>query len=168
MQETQMSDPKHPVLTGGCQCGAVRYALMTPPDRITLCHCRACQKAGGGPFAAFARVTQTDFAWTRGAPATFASSSVAHRGFCSNCGTPLSFNYNGSEWISVTIGSLDRPQQVMPTSHLGVESRVGWLDDLAALPAVTTDADMSADRRARYVDYQHPDHDTAADWSPRR
>jgi hypothetical protein len=166
--EGPLIERKTPVLTGGCQCGAVRYALMALPDRVPLCHCRMCQKAVGGPFAAFARVRRTDLVWTRGAPASFAGSSIAHRGFCANCGTPLSFRYEDGDSICVTLGSLDRPQDVVPTSHLGVESRIGWLDGLAALPLVPTDGDMTADRRHRYVNYQHPDHDTPANWAPPR
>jgi len=30
--------------TGGCQCGAVRYQLLTPPEHACLCHCRMCQR----------------------------------------------------------------------------------------------------------------------------
>jgi hypothetical protein len=163
-----MSDPKNRVLTGGCQCGAVRYVLTTPPERVHLCHCRMCQKAVGGPFGAFAPVRRKDFTWTRGTPGSFASSSLAHRDFCAACGTPLSFRYDDSEWIGVTIGSLDRPPDAAPMRHFGVESRIGWLDAVAALPVATTDADMTADRRQRYVNYQHPDHDTAAGWAPPR
>src|SRR6266536_3267667 len=100
-----MSEQRKPVLTGGCQCGAVRYALYTPPDRAGICHCRMCQKAVGGP------------------PATFRSSSAAERGFCARCGTPLYFAYvkrPGS--ISMTIGSLDTPGAVEPRQVDGVES----------------------------------------------
>jgi hypothetical protein len=31
-------------MTGGCQCGAVRYALMSEPTHASICHCRMCQK----------------------------------------------------------------------------------------------------------------------------
>ena len=41
-----MSEQRKPVLTGGCQCGAVRYALYAAPDRAGICHCRMCQKYG--------------------------------------------------------------------------------------------------------------------------
>ncbi len=44
-----------PVLTGGCQCGAVRFALSAPPAKISICHCRMCQKASGAPFASSRR-----------------------------------------------------------------------------------------------------------------
>ena len=153
-------------LTGGCQCGALRYALYASPEGTHLCHCRMCQKAVGGPFAALAPVRTADFAWTRGHPDTFESSSVALRDYCRHCGTPLTFRYAGSEWIDVTIGSLDRPQDVPPTVHYGVESKVAWLDRLGALPAKTTGANMQPERRAKLVDYQHPDHHTPVGWSP--
>jgi hypothetical protein len=34
-----MSGQRNPVLTGGCQYGAVRYALHARPDRVGVCHC---------------------------------------------------------------------------------------------------------------------------------
>jgi hypothetical protein len=163
-----MSDADKPVLTGGCQYGAVRYALMAQPERAHLCHCRDCQKAVGGPFAALAPVRRRDFAWTRGTAANFASSSIAHCDFCVQCGTPLSFRYDDSEWISVTIASIDRPQAVWPAEHMGVQSRLGWLDTLDGLPIEATDAVMSAAHRRKYVNYQHPDHATRADWVPHK
>ena len=75
-----------PVLTGGCQCGAVRYALYAMPERTSLCHCRMCQKAVGQPFAAYTCVPADKFAWTRGKPPTFRSSTAAERHFCPACG----------------------------------------------------------------------------------
>ena len=155
-------------LTGGCQCGAVRYAITGPPERVHLCHCRMCQKASGGPFAALAPVQHRDFAWTRGTPASFASSSLSHRDFCAKCGTPLAFRYDDAVTISVTLGSLDRPEEVAPVRHYGIEGRLGWLDRIDRLPAETTAGSMSPERAARFVNYQHPDHETPADWTPRR
>ena len=155
-------------LTGGCQCGAIRYVLTAEPERVHLCHCRMCQKAVGGPFAASAPVKRSAFAWTRGIPAAFASSSLAHRDFCARCGTPLTFRYDDADTISVTLGSLDRPQDVPPVRHYGIEGRLAWLDALDSLPAETTDEMMASRQRTPHVNYQHPDHDTPPDWSPPR
>ena len=49
------------VLTGGCQCGAIRFALSKPPAKISICHCRMCQKASGAPFASFADIEHEAF-----------------------------------------------------------------------------------------------------------
>ncbi len=161
-------DTRKPLLTGGCQCGAVRYALFAPPERVHLCHCRMCQKAVGGPFAALAPVKRKDFAWTRGEPGSFASSTIARRDFCPRCGTPLSFHYVDGDGIALTIGSFDRPQDVRPTQLFGIESRLPWIDSVAGLPAETTGASMSDKRKDAIIDYQHPDHETPANWTPPR
>jgi hypothetical protein len=164
-----MSGQRKPMLTGGCQCGAVRYALYTEPDRAGICHCRMCQKSVGGPFKTWANARTENFAWTRGAPSTFRSSSAAERGFCSRCGTPLYFAYvKRPESISVTIGSLDTPGAIRLTQVDGVESRLANFDPavLGALQAhVTTDGNPPEDL-TRIVNYQHPDHDTPPDWHP--
>jgi hypothetical protein len=154
------------VLTGGCQCGAVRYALHAAPEGAHLCHCRMCQKAVGGPFAALAPVREADLTWTRGRPAIFRSSPVAERGFCAACGTPLTFRYLRKGWIDVTIGSLDRPAEAPPELHYGVESRLAWLDGLAALPARPTGANDPPEDLSAIASRQHPDHDTPEGWRP--
>jgi hypothetical protein len=154
------------LLTGGCQCGGVRYALYAMPEGAHLCHCRMCQKAVGGLFAALAPVRLRDFAWTRARPTTFRSSSVAARDFCAKCGTPLTFRYLGKDWIEVTIGSLDRPADVPPELHYGVESRLAWLGGLNTLPARVTGGGVLPENLAKMASFQHPDHDTSPGWRP--
>jgi len=157
-----MSD-RLPVATGGCQCGAVRYALYTTPEG-SVCHCRMCQKAVGGPFAALAKLPKADIAWTRGTPAAFRSSSAAWRDFCAACGTPLTFRFPDAAHMEVTIGSLDNPAAVPPLRNFGAEGRMPWLADLLPghLPEVTTE--QHATRVV--VSRQHPDHDTPDGWTP--
>jgi hypothetical protein len=149
-----------PLLTGGCQCGAIRYAVYEPPVNVHLCHCRMCQKAVGGPFAAFAPTPRTGFKWTRGTPGSYASSTIAERDFCPKCGTPLTFRYLDGTTIGVTIGSLDNPEAVTPATHYGIESCVGWLTKLSGLPERTTESFMSAERKAKLCKHQHPDRET--------
>ena len=151
--------PRH---SGGCQCGAVRYALYAEPANPHICHCRMCQKAFGSFFAPLAAVAPADLVWTRGAPALFRSSPVVERGFCSQCGTPLSFRYVDAKRIAIAIGSLDAPERLRPRAQLGVEARLPWFADLAALPESRTEDDTPPDRLAAIVNYQHPDHDTDA------
>jgi hypothetical protein len=151
-------------LTGGCQCGAVRYALSEQPES-TVCHCRMCQKAVGGPFAALSKVRLASFAWTRGQPESFRSSSTAERHFCAACGTPLTFRRLGGDAIEVTTGSLDTPAVAPPTKTFGVEARLPWIDRLqpGQLPDAPTAESSGA---ARVISRQHPDHTTPDDWMP--
>jgi hypothetical protein len=125
--------------TGGCQCGAVRYQLRTPPEHACICHCRMCQRASGQPFMAFASVRREHLRWTRGRPSIFVSSNVAERHFCSACGTPLTYHRVESGSIAVTIGSLDSPEAARPVEQFGIESQLSWTSGLKALPAKCTE-----------------------------
>src|SRR5262245_40714721 len=113
------------LLTGGCQCGKIRFSIAGPLGRASICHCRMCQKAFGNVFAPL--VTAKGLAWTRGAPAYFRSSNKVRRGFCADCGTPLSYEPDGLS-PEVAICALDDPSRVPPTIQIGLESRVPWCD----------------------------------------
>lgn len=114
-------------ITGGCQCGAVRYHCTAPLQYMHFCHCRMCQRAVGGPFAALGAVPREHLHWLSGAPRQFASSNIARRGFCVDCGTPLSFEYLDSTHINLTLCSLDDPTAFTPERHFGIESQLPWL-----------------------------------------
>ena len=148
-----------PVLTGGCQCGAIRFALSASPRRVSICHCRMCQKASGAPFASFADSGKSDFAWTRGQPAAFRSSSLAERDYCRDCGTPLSFRRIEGDSIEIMTGTFDRPDRVAPTIQYGSESRLGWVVAIANLPSQTTLQSYGSEKLDSIVSHQHPDHD---------
>lgn len=117
------------LMTGGCQCGRVRYAVEVENDEAYLCHCRMCQRATGGVSIAFKNVKRGDVRWER-EPDRYASSAIARRGFCSACGTPLTFEYvEGSDKLDLTVGSFDDPARFRPTAHFGIEHRHdAWLD----------------------------------------
>jgi hypothetical protein len=127
-------------VTGGCQCGSVRYAATLASDEAYFCHCRMCQRATGGVAAALLNARRDATQWTTREPDRYASSPFAKRGYCAQCGTPLTFEYNeGSDQLDLTVGSLDDPSVVRLTSHFGVESWVPhWIhhDDL---PKTRTD-----------------------------
>ena len=124
-------------ITGGCQCGAVRYRVTGKLGESGICHCRMCQRAAGNVFAAL--VTATGVVW-QGTPGRWASSNIAERGFCARCGTPLFFRDfdlpDGT--CELMIGSLDDPDIAPPDHHVGIESKVAWLKMGDGLPAVET------------------------------
>ncbi|KAJ54426.1 aldehyde-activating protein [Actibacterium mucosum KCTC 23349] len=142
--------------TGGCQCGAVRYRFARL-GRASICHCRMCQKAFGGFFGPL--VTAHGLEWTRGQPARFDSSNRNWRGFCGNCGTPLTYAYEGG--VELSIGSLDTPEMAAPAVQVNTESKCSFFDNLPALPVKTDDeAARDLEWNAGVRSNQHPDHDT--------
>jgi hypothetical protein len=126
-------------MSGGCQCGRVRYRADTAQAEAYLCHCRMCQRATGGFAAAFVQVPLDDVTW-ESEPDWYASSPIARRPFCSACGTPLGFQFNENpKGIDLTFGSFDDPSSFTPTAHAGAESlHEAWLDT-TALPRQRTD-----------------------------
>ena len=147
-------------LTGGCQCGAVRYEWLQKPAFSSVCHCRMCQKASGQPFMGYTGGKRGHLRFTRGSPSVFRSSNKAERGFCKDCGTPLTYAFEGTGNISVTINSLDAPEAMPPTKQFGIEARVSWVDGIHALPAETTDSWLKD--AGSLVSNQHPDNKTGA------
>lgn len=136
-----MSEVKTPVAEGGCQCGAVRYAFYAPLENAHACHCRMCQRAVGGAFALLAGGKRENMAWTKGTPAFYASSNLAKRGYCRDCGTPLSFAYDRADArFYVTIGSLDDANAAPIIIQYGVESRLDWVQFCESVPGEETGA----------------------------
>ncbi len=154
-------------MTGGCQCGAIRYALHEPPVNPHICHCRMCQKAFGSFFAPFFHVSVAAFEITRGELSIFRSSDVSERGFCRACGTPLTIQDEDDTDICVSIGSLDEPAKVVPERQYGIEARLPYFAALAALPGEQTTEEDVPEKAASIArtNHQHPDHDTR-EWPP--
>jgi hypothetical protein len=145
--------------TGGCQCGAVRFRMNGQPKDVSVCHCRMCQKAFGAYYAPLVAVGEAQVTWTRGAPKRFASSNFVKRGFCGDCGTPLT--YEAPDGLSLAAGAFDDPSQLPPTIQFGVECKLAFVDTIPALPERATLDDLEdAPFLPDVVSYQHPDRDT--------
>lgn len=145
--------------TGGCQCGAVRFAVEGPLGRASICHCRMCQKAFGSPFGALVSVEIKDVTWTRGERGRFQSSNKVARGFCAACGTPLTFEW-GEKHFDLAIAAFDRAGEITPVIQMGRESRLPWIDEAAHLPVRTPEESAAAEAwLSKIVSHQHPDHD---------
>jgi hypothetical protein len=154
--------------SGGCQCGAVRYRFTEKPRGAHVCHCRMCQKAFGAFYAPLVGAPRESFEVTRGTISIFVSSDLVERGFCRDCGTPLTFRYREGKHVSVSIGSLDHPELFPPVDQHGVEARYPFVAGIGHLPDRPSTEDENPEGAAAIAasNHQHPDHDTA-DWPPR-
>lgn len=151
--------------SGGCQCGAVRFRVEGTLADASVCHCRMCQKAFGSLYAPLVSVRGAELIWTRGQPKKFQSSNAAQRGFCADCGTPLT--YEAPDGVALAIGAFDDPTDLAPKIQWGVEGKLPFTDEIPALPGRDTLADANAAPFLKtLVSYQHPDHDTDV-WPPK-
>lgn len=125
-------------MTGGCACGRVRFSARIDDDEAYLCHCRMCQRATGSVSIAFKNLKKADVAW-QSEPDWYASSPIARRPYCRECGTSLGFAFPDSENIDLTIASFDDPSRFRPKHHFGVESlHRSWINT-EGLPEYRTD-----------------------------
>ena len=148
-------------LTGGCQCGAVRFRVERL-GRGSVCHCRMCQKQFGSFYAPL--ITSFGVTWTRGELKWFQSSNKARRGFCANCGTPLAYEAGGE--IELAIGAFDDPTLAAPAIQVNPNDKLPFVDGIPKLHTRAVGENPEQDAfNVSVVSYQHPDHDTAA-WPP--
>jgi len=149
-----------PLHTGGCQCGAVRFRVEGELGTASICHCRMCQKAFGAFYAPLVSVREgAVLEWTRGNRKLFQSSNHVARGFCSDCGTPLT--YEAPDGVALAIGAFDDPSGLGPVIQYGTEGKLPFTDKMAAIPARATEMDEeTVVFLASLTSYQHPDHDT--------
>ena len=116
------------VFEGGCSCGRVRFHASSPATNLCYCHCRSCRRACSAPFVAWATFEKRAFRITAGELATHRSSAEVVRGFCSACGTPLSYEHaRRPGQVDVTLVSLDDPSELRPGYHIWVSHRLPWV-----------------------------------------
>ncbi|GGK00706.1 GFA family protein [Pseudomonas matsuisoli] len=120
---------------GGCLCGSVRLLASGQPYRVGLCHCLDCRKHHGALFYA-AAVFPLDAVAVEGETHHFAG-----RHFCPRCGSSV-FARTADE-IEVNLGSLDAPDQLMPTYESWVIRREAWLPSFPLKRQYARDRDAS-------------------------
>lgn len=113
---------------GGCACGQVRFRVSgEPSEPVENCHCRACQKASGAPFMTWAIFPKAQVQWLGAEPSWYRSSTIAERGFCPHCGTPLSIHDFTSQTYDLPTVLFDDPERFVPVEDIWLDSRRTWV-----------------------------------------
>jgi hypothetical protein len=122
-------------LTGGCQCGALRYEISQAPSLVYTCHCTDCQRLTGSAFS-MALVASTEaFSFTGAEPhaiqRTADSGRTVTRWVCPSCGTWM---WSGPkpdpatrDALRVRAGTLDDTSWLRPTVHFWTRSAQPWV-----------------------------------------
>ena len=129
-----MGQTKH-ILTGRCLCGSIRYETAAPVSPPAFCHCESCRRATGAHVVAWMTVDRQALRWLGHEPRWHASSPGVVRGFCTGCGTPLTYRHDSyGERIDLTIATLDDPAPFAPVDHIWMADAVDWDHPADGLP----------------------------------
>jgi len=117
--------------TGGCLCGAIRYAISAPITELRACHCIDCQRASGSHGTVAAFIPRDGFKLTQGAPKHYAkkadSGRTLIRYFCGDCGSQLySHRETTPELLGVRAGTLDDSADLKISTHIWTKSARPW------------------------------------------
>lgn len=123
-------------VTGGCMCGAVRYEAVGEPLCVGYCHCHSCRRHTGAPVVTFVVFEADKVRFPKRDRSIYRSSPGVKRGFCDQCGTPLSWegDYGEHVIIEVYISTLDDPDAFVPDRHWYHEEHIAWFDVADGLP----------------------------------
>jgi hypothetical protein len=125
-----MSDPAMPSRSGGCLCGAVRYAAEGEPVIVAHCHCDNCRRGTGaghstgamfpaGKVTVSGRLAEYSFASGQGNTVT--------RSFCPACGSPLFGRNTGmAGHLTIALGSFDDAAGFVPEVTIYARGRQPW------------------------------------------
>ena len=120
-------------MTGGCQCGAIRYEITSFPLLLYTCNCTDCQRQTGSAFALNMPVRFEDFRILQGEPNgwhhTSPNGTAVISRFCGNCGTRLYGERDGRpETVSLRAGTLDDTSWLVPVAHFFTRSAQPWVN----------------------------------------
>jgi len=120
--------------TGQCLCGTIKFEAPPKPLWVAHCHCESCRRNTGAAVATFVGQRDVDVSW-EGERSIYASSLGVRRGFCPNCGTPLTYEadqFPGE--VHIYVGVFDDPGMFSPQVHVHFRERIPWLDLSDDLP----------------------------------
>jgi len=119
-----------PSTTGGCLCGAVRFALTEPAPAAGYCHCTRCQRRTGGGSSAQARIDGGTFRLLQGEEHIGVwrhPDGGFEKCFCRECGAHLfSRNPENPAQMSIRMGAFDGDPGVRPSWHTFVAYAAAW------------------------------------------
>ena len=126
-------------IEGRCLCGSVVFRYEGTPNWTVHCHCESCRRATSSPMTTWISVPRGNFAVVKGTPRYFSSSPGVRRGFCGDCGSPLSYESERTpDEVHLHAASLMDSEPVFPSRHVFVAEQVSWLEVLDDLPLYAT------------------------------
>jgi hypothetical protein len=119
-------------LSGGCQCGALRYLLTAAPIATYVCHCRECRRQSASAFGISVIAPRAGFAVTAGEARRWSrptdSGNTLHCRFCPICGGRVWHESDIGETVSIKGGTFDIDLDLTDAVHIWTARRLPGVD----------------------------------------
>jgi hypothetical protein len=117
-------------LTGGCNCGAVRYEVTEPLVRASYCHCKRCQRRSGAAASPQAHPAPGSFRIVSGEDKLRMwkpADNAGEKWFCGECGSAV-FGRNAAhtESVGIRMGTFDEDPGLRPSVRQFVAYAASW------------------------------------------
>jgi hypothetical protein len=123
------------VLSGKCECGAVRYRVADEFLYAANCHCSNCRAATGSAFKPFAGIERDKLELTDGQDGLLIlGDDLLNNTRCAVCGSLLFSVVRDGAYVHVALGSLVDAPSIRPTEHIFVGSKAPWFEITDDLP----------------------------------
>jgi len=123
------------MLTGRCECGAVRYRVADAFLYAANCHCSRCRAATGSAFKPFAGIEREKLVLEDGSgPLLVHGTEELNDTRCASCGSLLYSVVREGAYVHVALGSLVDDPSIRPTEHIFVGSKAPWFEITDDLP----------------------------------
>ena len=123
------------MLSGKCECGAVRYRVADEFQYAANCHCSNCRASTGSAFKPFAGIEREKLEVTGGADKLLIWGDAENNHTrCAVCGSLLYSVVRDGAYVHVALGSLADEPRVRPTEHIFVGSKAPWFEITDELP----------------------------------
>jgi hypothetical protein len=123
------------ILSGKCECGAVRFRVADEFLYAANCHCSRCRAATGSAFKPFAGIEREKLELTDGQDALLiVGEETLNDTRCGACGSLLFSVVRDGVYVHVALGSLGDAPSIRPTHHIFVGSKAPWFEITDDLP----------------------------------
>jgi hypothetical protein len=125
------SEPLGVLRTAACCCGQLRITCQGEPDKVSACHCLACQRRTGSAFG-IAAFFPRDRVRVEGAATTYRRIADSGHGltfhFCPHCGTTLYWEPERKPGaVAVAVGAFADIGFPPPTQAVWAEHKHAWV-----------------------------------------
>ncbi len=129
--------------TGGCACGAVRYAISDEPIFANHCQCRDCQRISGTAHGSYMTFPRREGVKVEGQARRWDivadSGNTKTHAFCETCGVPVYLTFEAMpDLFAVHAASLDDPSRFRPHAITYASRAHDWAPLDRALPRFET------------------------------